>query len=63
MGGILEVLSMAYSWLSALTTIWFTIGGLQDLKKMFSLLKTIKRNDLDDGTVIDDHNLNEDVSE
>ncbi|HBG28629.1 MAG: hypothetical protein A2Y10_00040 [Planctomycetes bacterium GWF2_41_51] len=38
--------------LSIVTTIWFTLGGLIDLKKMFKLLETIKRNELDDGMVI-----------
>ena len=37
--------------IGGITTIWFTIGGLLDLKKMFKMLKIIKRDDLDDGTV------------
>lgn len=45
--------------LSAITTLWFTFGGLKDLFKMFRLLKSVRRNDLDDGTVVDDHNLGE----
>jgi SSS family solute:Na+ symporter len=52
-----------YVWLSLIigiiTTVWFTIGGIRDLKDMFRTLKTIKRNILDDGTVVDDHNLGE----
>lgn len=45
--------------LSIITTIWFTFGGMLDLKKMFGLLARIKRNDLDDGMVVDHHNLGE----
>jgi len=40
-------------------TVWFTCGGLRDLKRMFGLLTTKKRNDLDDGMVVDHHNLGE----
>lgn len=36
---------------SVVTTIWFSIGGFIDLKKMFALLKTKTRDDYDDGTV------------
>ena len=31
----------------------------RNFKKMFALLAKIKRNDLDDGTVVDHHNLGE----
>jgi SSS family solute:Na+ symporter len=34
------------------TTIWFTWGGIHDLKKMFRSLRTVNRDALDDGTVI-----------
>ncbi len=47
--------------LSAVTTIWFTIGGLLDLKKMFKMLKIIKRDDLDDGSVKDQNKLGQDI--
>ena len=50
-----------YIWImlsiSVVTTIWFTIGGIIDIRHMYGLLKKIKRNDLDDGTVVDHHNL------
>jgi SSS family solute:Na+ symporter len=49
--------------LSAVTTLWFTLGGLIDLKKMFKLLSTIRRNDLDDGMVNGHHNLGEDTKD
>ena len=45
--------------LSIVTTIWFAFGGLRDMKRMFKLLRTAKRNDLDDGMVVDHHNLDE----
>ena len=37
--------------LGTVTTIWFTLGGLFDLRKMFRRLSTIIRDDTDDGTV------------
>lgn len=49
--------------LSIVTTIWLALGGLRDLKRMFGLLRTIKRDDLDDGTVIEHHNLGEQPSD
>ena len=39
------------------TVPWFLIGGFKDMSKMFRLLKSIKRDDLDDGRVVDGHNL------
>lgn len=45
----------AYIWISLIaalvTTLWFTIGGLINLKSMFKKLRTIQRNDMDDGRV------------
>lgn len=49
--------------LSIITTIWFTCGGLIDLKKMFNLLGTMKRNETDDGMVINHQNLDENSAE
>ncbi len=40
-------------------TIWYSIGGLKNLKDMFRRLSTMERNDLDDGTVVDHRNLDE----
>lgn len=54
----MDIAQWAYFWkiyfgvvfsLSILTAVWFTIGGALDLKKMFRLLKTVKRDDSDDG--------------
>ena len=40
-------------------TIWLGIGGCFDVKKLFSMLGTAKRNDDDDGRVVDHHNSDE----
>ena len=45
--------------ITALTTLWFTIGGVQDLRQMLRLLARIKRNPRDDGMVIDHQNQDE----
>jgi solute:Na+ symporter, SSS family len=37
--------------LSVLTTVWFFIGGLKDLKDMFNLLSETKADEFDDGIV------------
>jgi len=44
--------------LAAGTTIWFTWGGLIDLRKMMHRLVTMKRDEKDDGTVIKQNNEN-----
>jgi SSS family solute:Na+ symporter len=45
--------------LSIITTVWFFIGGIYDIKDMFKILRSAKRNALDDGMVIDHKNLGE----
>ena len=47
--------------ISAFTSVWFTIGGWRDFKKLFVLLAKIKRSELDDGTVVDCHNAGEET--
>lgn len=42
-----------------LTTIWFTIGASVDMVKLIRSLRTVERNDADDGTVRDHHNVGE----
>jgi len=37
------------------TTIWFTVGGIRDIRRVFHRLATLKRDDRDDGRVIDHH--------
>ena len=48
---------------AAATAVWFFIGGLLDVKKMFKQLADIKRNSLDSGMVVDHRNLGEEEIE
>jgi len=43
----------------AITTVWLTWGGVRDLRRLFRDLRTCKHNALDDGMVVDHHNLDE----
>jgi SSS family solute:Na+ symporter len=52
--GILLPLTIAVG-----TTIWFTIGGLRDLRIFFQKIKTVRRDAHDDGTVRGHQNSNE----
>jgi len=45
--------------LGLLTTIWFTWGATRDMIHLFRSLRTVARNDADDGTVRNHHNLGE----
>jgi SSS family solute:Na+ symporter len=45
--------------LGAIVLVWFFIGGVRDLRDLFRTLETVKRNYLDDGTVVGHHNLGE----
>ena len=45
--------------LGAATTLWFTIGGLRDIRNLFRALRTAKRDYRDDGMVIDHHDAGE----
>jgi len=45
--------------LGVITTVWFTWGTIRDLGRLFAKLKTQARNVLDDGRVIDHHNVGE----
>ncbi|MFH1614077.1 MAG: sodium:solute symporter [Planctomycetota bacterium] len=38
---------------------WLAFGGIRDLLRLFRRLKTVERNALDDGRVVDHHNLDE----
>ena len=40
-------------------TVWLSVGGFIEVKKLFSLLANAKRDDNDDGRVVDHHNLDE----
>jgi SSS family solute:Na+ symporter len=41
------------------TAIWFTIGGVRDIRRLFADLRREQVDILDDGTVVDHRNLNE----
>ena len=47
--------------LGVLTTVWFTWGGVRDMRQLFADLRVAARNDLDDGRVADHRNLDEAV--
>jgi SSS family solute:Na+ symporter len=48
--------------LSVVTCVWFTWGGLHDMRELFRRLRAEKVNPLDDGTVVDHQNLDETAS-
>jgi SSS family solute:Na+ symporter len=54
-----EISNWLFLLMGVLSTIWFTCGGLLDIKQMFRDLKTSSRSEYDDGTVVDHRNLNE----
>lgn len=43
----------------AVTAVWFTWGGLRDLRDLFRRLRDAKANPLDNGVVVDGRNLDE----
>jgi len=45
--------------MAAVTAVWFTWGGMGDMRNLFRRLKSHAVNHLDDGTVIDHQNLGE----
>ena len=45
--------------LGLIVTIWFLIGGLVDVRDLFRTLRNMKRNDRDDGSVINGANAGE----
>ena len=54
-----------YTWvifgISIFTTIWFTIGGMDNIFRMFRDLKIAKRDARDDGMVVNHHSLGDDL--
>ena len=46
---------------TAITTVWFTWGGIRDLVMLVKRLEILKRNEKDDGTVVGHHNLDEET--
>ena len=47
--------------ISMFVGVWLIIGGLFDLKKMYSKLQKLRRNELDDGRVSGDHLLADEI--
>ena len=45
--------------IAAVMTVWFTWGGVHDLRNLFKILHTVERNALDDGTVVGNRNLDD----
>ena len=41
----------------AVTIVWYLIGGIFDIKRMFRSLESVERNDADDGMVRDHQNV------
>ncbi len=44
---------------AVIVTVWFVVGGLRDLFRMFRLLKQVGHDERDDGRVIDHRNADE----
>jgi SSS family solute:Na+ symporter len=47
--------------IGVLTTVWFFLGGIYDMKDLFHTLRTMKRDMMDIGMVVGDHDLSEEV--
>ncbi|MDR1191696.1 MAG: hypothetical protein LBK60_08575 [Verrucomicrobiales bacterium] len=45
--------------IASVTGVWFAIGGARDMKRFFARLKETASNPLDDGTVVNNQNLDE----
>ena len=45
---------IVYALVSAVVVVWFSIGGVIDMKSMFKQLSVMKRDDTDDGFVVKD---------
>lgn len=46
---------------AVVTSVWFTWGGIRDLRRLFARLKIAARNEMDDGRVVDNLNV-EDIA-
>jgi SSS family solute:Na+ symporter len=44
--------------IGVVTTVWFSLGGISDLRKLFKTLSNIKRDDMDDGRVMHANQIN-----
>lgn len=54
-----EISNWLFLIMGVLSTLWFTCGGLMDIRQMFKDLKTSSRNAEDDGVVVKHRNLDE----
>ena len=45
--------------MTAAVTVVVTIGGLKNLREMYAMLKNIKRDEADDGTVVGNQSLSD----
>jgi SSS family solute:Na+ symporter len=45
--------------MAVVTAVWFTWGGIRDIRRLFSRLAREKVNHLDDGSVVNHQNLDE----
>jgi SSS family solute:Na+ symporter len=58
--GFWEVVGLGLPVLAAVITgVWFTWGGIRDMRRLFRRLRAQKVNHLDDGTVVNHQNLDE----
>ena len=48
-----KIFSWALLFVSAIVAVWLGVGGIRELKVMFQLLRTVKRDASDDGSVAD----------
>ena len=48
---------LVFAVVGIITIVWFLWGGFRDMFAMLKMLSTIKRNELDDGTVVEHHNI------
>ena len=48
---------------AVVTTIWFAIGGILNIKDLFRTLATLKRDDLDDGRVLERYDTDDDATD
>ncbi len=56
-----KYLVYVFAVLGVITTVWFLIGGLRDIKHLFAKLGSMERDDADDGRVIENAGGNEDA--
>lgn len=48
--------------IAVVTGVWFTWGGIRDMRRLFASLRLERVNPLDDGTVVDHRNLDDRIS-